>query len=37
MDLPDDRFAAFTEELSLMVRMIITGTQTLAAVPQAVR
>jgi len=37
MDLPDDRFAAFTEELSLMVRMIITGTQTLAALPQAVR
>lgn len=37
LDLPPERFARFTEELALMVRMIITGTQTLAASPQAVR
>ncbi len=37
MDLPDDKFASFTEELALMVRMIVTGTQTLAALPQVVR
>jgi AcrR family transcriptional regulator len=31
MDLPPERHAEFTEQVILMVRMIVTGTQTLAA------
>ncbi|HYR24606.1 MAG TPA: HTH-type transcriptional repressor FabR [Aquabacterium sp.] len=31
MDLPPEQLPAFTEQLALMVRMIVTGTQTLAA------
>ncbi len=30
MDLPEDKWATFTEQVVLMVRMIVTGTQTLA-------
>lgn len=31
MDLPEDKYAQLTEEVVLMVRMIVVGTQTLAA------
>lgn len=37
MDLPPERLDAFTEQLVMMVRMIMTGTQTLAANPSARR
>lgn len=37
MDLPPERLPAFTEQLITMVRMIMTGTQTLAANPAARR
>lgn len=30
MDLPEDKWATFTEQVVLIVRMIVTGTQTLA-------
>lgn len=30
MDLPEDKYAELTEQVVLMVRMIVTGTQTLA-------
>lgn len=33
MDLPPARHTAFTEEVILMVRMIVAGTQTMAAMP----
>lgn len=36
MDLPEDQLPAFSADLAVMVRMIITGTQTLAARPELV-
>ena len=37
MDLPEDQLPAFSADLAVMVRMIITGTQTLAARPELVQ
>ena len=37
MDLPEDQLPAFSADLAVMVRMIITGTQTLAARPELVK
>lgn len=37
MDLPDEQLPFFTEQLITMVRMIMTGTQTLAVTPAARR
>ncbi len=37
MDLPEDQLPAFSAQLAVMVRMIITGTQTLAARPELVK
>lgn len=37
MDLPDEQLPAFSAQLAVMVRMIITGTQTLAAHPELVQ
>lgn len=34
MDLPPERHAEFTEQVVLMVRMIVAGTQTMAGMPQ---
>lgn len=37
MDLPEEQLPAFSAQLAVMVRMIITGTQTLAARPELVK
>ena len=37
MDLPEEQLPAFSADLAVMVRMIITGTQTLAARPELVQ
>lgn len=37
MDLPEEKLPAFSADLAVMVRMIITGTQTLAARPELVK
>lgn len=37
MDLPEEQLPAFSADLAVMVRMIITGTQTLAARPELVK